>query len=410
MNPYVLALKRPEDLIGEFKDIGVDGGGIEIMLAKGFLRIIKIHQIPSFLANILKQEMLSLGGDVALSRGSITGKDKRTDCLVIGNLSQIRALVEKLKRQPFGLSLIGQAIKEAVGHFECKGSVLDVAGKKVHFGRRTWVMGIINVTPDSFSRDGIFGMDPDRALLFVQDMVDNGADILDVGGESSRPGSKRISAKEEMRRVMPLLERMEKKIRIPISIDTTKSEVAHAALDRGVSIVNDISALRFDKKMTKLVARYKACLVLMHLKGTPHSMQQNPQYRDVMAEIISFLAEAIKKARDEGIPEDKIIVDPGIGFGKNFEHNLKILDRLSELKCLGRPILTGLSRKWFIGKILHADVDKRSWGTAAAISMAVAHGADIVRVHDIKEMKEVVSVSDAIIRRKTKFNGWECSS
>ncbi|MEK7849750.1 MAG: dihydropteroate synthase [Candidatus Omnitrophota bacterium] len=398
MNPYVLALENPDRLKQEFNRIGVDWRGSSIMVPKGFTRIVKISRLPSFLANILKQEMLSIGGDVALSRDSITGKDKNTDCLILGNTAQIYSFTEKLKKQPFGLSSIGCQIKGAVANFERKVSVLDLSGKKVRFGRRTYVMGIVNVTPDSFSGDGIAGADVDSIFKFAQDMARAGADILDVGGESTRPGSKRIPAKEEISRVLPLLKRMKGRLRVPISIDTTKSEVAHAALDLGVGIVNDISALRFDKKMAKLIARYKACVVLMHMKGAPGTMQIDPRYENVTEEILLFLSQAVKNALDAGIAEDKIIVDPGIGFGKKTGHNLEILKRLKELKYFGRPVLVGLSRKYFIGKILNADVAKRIWGTAAAVSFAIGQGADLVRVHDVKETKQVVLVADALSR------------
>lgn len=398
MKPYVLALKRSEDLAREFGKIGVDPGGIGIMRAKAFLRCVKIHHLPSFWANILKQEMLSLGGDAALSRGAITGKVKTTDCLLMGNLAQLIQLAAKLKRQPFGLSGIGSEIKSVVENFENR-AVLDLAGRKLRMGKKTLLMGIINVTPDSFSGDGIARMEPHRQLLFARDMVNNGADILDIGGESTRPGSRKISTKEELARVLPVLKQLSKNIRVPISIDTTKSEVAHAALDSGASIVNDISSLRFDKKMAKIVARTKACLVLMHMKGTPAGMQKNPEYGDLMAEIIAFLLQRMNVALDAGICRDKIILDPGIGFGKTVEHNLEILDGISSLKSLGRPILAGVSRKWFIGKILGTDIRSRTVGTAAAMSIAIANGADIVRVHDVCEMKQAALLADAICRR-----------
>jgi dihydropteroate synthase len=396
MNPRVLALKNPKDLFVEFKKIGVDKGGIPIMLPKGFSRLVKISDIPCFWANVLKQEMLSLGGDVALSRGSLTGRDKRTDCLLMGNLSLFCRLAEKLKKQPFGLSQTGREIKRVLERFDKKNTILDIDGKKMSVSRRTLVMGIVNATPDSFSGDGILGMGAKRALAFAQEMVKNGADILDVGGESSRPGSKKISAKEEVGRILPLLKLFKKSISVPISVDTTKSEVARAALDEGASIINDISALRFDKKMAKLVARRRAGVVLMHMKGSPATMQKAPRYDDLLGEIVLFLSETMKKALDAGISEDRIIVDPGIGFGKTLEHNLEILRRLSELKSLGRPVLVGVSRKWFIGKILNVEAQSRLWGTIAAMSLAIANGADIVRVHDVSEMKQAALVADAI--------------
>ncbi|MBI5872740.1 MAG: dihydropteroate synthase [Candidatus Omnitrophica bacterium] len=400
MNPYILTFRGPEELVEEFKKIGVDRGGIQIMRRKGFSRCIKIHKLQNFSANILKQEMLSLGGDVALSRGTLTGEDKTTDCLVLGNASQVLQLSEKLKKQPFGLAQLAAQMRSCLGRFEKGRVVLDIAGKNIYLGKRTLLMGIINVTPDSFSGDGILGIEPDKALAFAQDMVKYGADILDIGAESSRPGSSRISAKEELNRVIPFIKRLRKYVRVPFSIDTTKSEVAHAALDLGVEIVNDISALRFDRKMAKLVARYKASLVLMHMKGVPYNMQKGPAYEDVIAEVIEFLGGALEKAQDAGIEEKKIILDPGIGFGKGLKHNLEILNRLGALKSLGRPVLVGLSRKRFIGKILNAEVHERAWGTAAAASMAIASGADIIRVHDVKEMAQVAKVSDAIVRKR----------
>jgi len=234
-------------------------------------------------------------------------------------------------------------------------------------------------------------------------MVESGADMLDIGGESTRPGSSKISAKDELRRVMPVLKLLRKSVRVPLSIDTTKSVVARAALDLGVNIINDVSAMRFDKKMASIVARYKASLVLMHMKGTPAKMQDSPVYDDVVGEVISFLADAVKRAEDAGVDADKIIVDPGIGFGKGPGHNLEILGRLSALKSLGRPIMVGVSRKRFIGRILNAEVKERAWGTAAAVCMSIANGAGIVRVHDVNEMAQAAKVADAIVNRGTAY-------
>lgn len=400
MNPYVLTFRSSEEINEEFRRIGVDRGGWDVMAPKAFLRCVKISGVRGFCANILKQEMLSLGGDAALSRGTLTGHDKKTDCLVLGNISSILRLTEKLKNQPFGLSVLGQQIKTALNHYEARRTVLDIAGKKFRLGDRTLVAGIINATPDSFSGDGFLGKDPVRVLERAREMVRFGADILDVGGESTRPGSKPVALKEELRRVVPFLKLLRKHLRVPISIDTTKSEVASAALDLGVSIVNDISALRSDKKMAKVVSRAKAALVLMHMKGAPRTMQKNPVYGDVAGEVVSFLGCAVEKALDAGIARDRLIVDPGIGFGKTLGHNLELLNRLSALRSLGRPVLVGLSRKRFIGKILDADIADRAWGTAASVSLAIANGADIIRVHDVAQMSDVARVCDAIVRQR----------
>ncbi len=400
MVPRVLVLKNSADLLREFRRIGVDAGGMNIMRRKAFLRAVKVSDIPSFCANILKQEMLSFGGDVALSRGSIRGTDVHTDCLLLGTLAQYASLTTKLKKQPFGLSELGRSIRASVLQADCRNVPLHVARRRLRVGHRTLIMGILNATTDSFSGDGFLGIDPLRALALARRMADEGADILDIGGESSRPGSRRISAKEEIKRVLPYLKLFMKSMSGTIfSIDTTKSEVARAALDCGVHIVNDISALRGDRKMAGVIARYGAGVVLMHMKGTPRTMQKSPDYGDVMGEIMAFLDTAIKKALDSGIRQDRIIIDPGIGFGKTLAHNTEIMKKLSELRVFGRPVLVGVSRKWFIGKILGAEVSERRWGTAAAVCAAIAGGADIVRVHDVRQIKDVVRVWDAIYRR-----------
>lgn len=400
MVPRVLVLKNSADLLREFRHIGVDRGGMKIMRPKAFLRVVKVSNVPGFCANILKQEMLSFGGDAALSRGSITGTDTHTDCLLLGTFAQYASLFSKLKKQPFGLSELGSRIQACLLHADGGEVTLSLPGRRLRLGRRTIVMGILNATADSFSGDGILGMDPRRALDLARRMVDDGADILDIGGESSRPGSRRVSAKEELKRVLPFLKLFAKSLPATVlSIDTTKSDVARAALDCGVHIVNDISALRADKKMAKLIARYGAAVVLMHMKGTPRTMQKSPRYDDLMGEVAGFLDASIKKALDSGIRQDRIIIDPGIGFGKTLAHNTEILEKLAELKMFGRPILVGVSRKRFIGKILDAGVSERRWGTAAAVCAAIAGGADIVRVHDVREIKDVVRVWDAIHKR-----------
>jgi len=399
MVPRVLFLKNSADLLKEFQRIGVDRGGIAIMRPKAVLRVINVGSIPHFCANILKQEMLSLGGDVALSRGAITGTKKITDCLLIGNLSQYGHLIAKLNKQPFGLARLAGELQMCLSCFDARSPSLFAGKKRIHLGRRTLIMGILNATPDSFSGDGMLGMEPRRALAVAKGMVRDGADILDIGGESTRPGSQRVSAKEEIGRILPLVKLLAKSVRVSLSIDTTKSEVAHAALDCGVSIINDVSALRGDRRMPKLAARYRATVVLMHMKGVPRTMQVAPHYDDLMGEVSGFLGDALKKALDSGISEDRIILDPGIGFGKTVAHNLEILRRLAELKSLGRPVLVGVSRKRFIGKILGAAVDERAWGTGAAVCAAISGGADIVRVHDVREMSQVVRVADAVSRK-----------
>lgn len=264
-------------------------------------------------------------------------------------------------------------------------------------GQRTLVMGIINVTPDSFSGDGI--TDTDAAVAKAWKFVEDGADIVDIGGESTRPGSQPVPAEEEMSRVLPVIERLVAEgFPLPISVDTYKPEVAKRALEAGACIVNDIFGLR-QPGMMELVAEFKPVVVIMHMQGTPQTMQLNPTYEDCVREIAEFLKGQASAAMEAGLPKERIIVDPGIGFGKTVEHNLEILRRLREIKALGFPVLIGTSRKSFIGKILGIEIPaERVWGTAATVAIAIANGADIVRVHDVREMVQVVRMADAIVR------------
>lgn len=266
---------------------------------------------------------------------------------------------------------------------------------KLDFARRTLVMGIINVTPDSFF-DGGQRRDPVKAIADGIAMAAAGADILDVGGESTRPGAQPVSEEEELARVLPVVRGLRREVSVPISIDTYKSAIARAALDAGADIVNDISALRFDPAMTALVAAEKVPVVLMHMQGTPRTMQREPQYNDVVREVRDFLAAQLYEAMDAGVAQDMIIIDPGIGFGKTAEHNLQLLRALPVLAALGQPLLVGVSRKAFIGKILDAEPGDRLEGSIAASVAAALAGANIVRVHDVAETCKAVQVADAI--------------
>jgi len=266
-------------------------------------------------------------------------------------------------------------------------------------GGRVLVMGVLNVTPDSFSDGGAF-LNPDAAADRALAMEREGADIIDIGGESSRPGAEPVPLEEELRRVLPVLERLRGRLRIPISIDTTKAEVAEAALQAGAEIVNDVSALRFDPRMGEVVARSGAGLVLMHMRGTPKTMQQDPTYADVVAEVRDFLAQRVEHAVSLGIDRELIAIDPGIGFGKTVEHNLELLRRLPELCELGHPVLVGPSRKSFIGAVLNLPVEERLEGTLAACAVAVVRGADIVRVHDVRAVRRAVDLAVRLRRER----------
>jgi dihydropteroate synthase len=268
------------------------------------------------------------------------------------------------------------------------------------FSQRTYIMGILNVTPDSFSDGGRF-LNAASAIDRGIQMAEEGADIIDIGGESTRPGSEPLSIEEETRRTIPVIKTLAKETDVPIAIDTYKSGVARMALDAGAAIVNDISGLGFDPGMAKVAVEFKVPVVIMHIKGTPKYMQKTPVYEALVPEIMDYFRGRIRDAAESGIPADKIIIDPGIGFGKTFEHNLEIIHKLDEFTLLEKPLLVGPSRKAFIGKVLgDAPAGERLDGTAAAVAISILNGANLVRVHDVKEMVKVAKVADAIKRMK----------
>ena len=272
------------------------------------------------------------------------------------------------------------------------------------WGKRTYIMGILNVTPDSFSDGGDFNT-LETGLMQAKKMVKAGADIIDIGGQSTRPGSKVVSIDEELNRVLPIIKflRSKKNIcaEIPISVDTTRAIVAEKAIEAGTNLINDISAGTYDDEMFSVVADLKVPIILMHIRGTPKTMQKLTDYQDLIGEIYKFLESRIEVAIRAGIEREKIIIDPGIGFAKNYEQNLEIIRNLSRFKSLNCPILVGLSRKSFIGQILNQpDAKQRVWGTAAGCVAAIAQYIDILRVHDVKEMSEVCRVADVILRNK----------
>ena len=272
---------------------------------------------------------------------------------------------------------------------------LKLRSGSLELGSRTLLMGILNVTPDSFSDGGRF-FEFESALRQARNLISAGADILDLGGESTRPYSESAPVDEELRRVIPLIEAVRRESAIPISIDTTKAEVARQAIEAGADIINDVSALQFDGSMAEVAARCGAPVILMHMQGTPRSMQEAPTYTSLFSEIITFLEERIQYAVSRGVSREQIVVDPGIGFGKTVSHNLRLVQRLELFHCLDRPVLLGASRKRFIGAILDRDVTERETGAAVVHSFAIAAGVHILRVHDVALHRQVALMGDAI--------------
>ena len=380
-----------------FQKIGSDPYGINAMVPKTRQVNILLAAQSCKIANILKQEMLSLGADAAVARGSVSCSVKATDVLLMGTVKQIRALAAKIEKQPFGLDSISRDLPVLLDRMSQDRYILKTARREIVLGERTLIMGVLNVTPDSFS-DGNLYLDRQKAVERGLQMADEGADMIDIGGESTRPGSQSVATRREIARVVPVVESLAGKLSIPISVDTTKSTVARKTLAAGAEIINDISALSDDNKMTSVVREASAALILMHRRGKPENMQTgNLVYDDLMGEIIAYLQKAMQKAIASGIGRNQIVADPGIGFGKTYEDNCKILNKLGELNVLGLPVLAGTSRKAFIGKITGGEPVQRMEGTAATVAAAIMNGCHIVRVHDVAAMKKVAAMTDAIV-------------
>ena len=359
---------------------------------------ILIRNVKSVVANIIKQEMLSIGADAIVARGSLDLSVDLTNVILVGNLKQYRLLAQKIKAQPFKLKFLGKEILELINNFEKDSFELYSKDRKLTFNNsKTYIMGILNVTPDSFSDGGEF-INKESALKRVEQMLKEGADIIDIGGESTRPGSKRVSLEEELKRVIPIIDAINKNFpNTPISIDTYKSKVAKEAINHGAWIINDISGLKFDENMAKISVEEKIPVIIMHIKGTPENMQKEPKYINLINEITEYFEESLAILEKHNGDLNNIILDPGIGFGKTFEHNLEIIKRLKEFKSFGVPILIGASRKSFIGAILKKDNPKeRVIGSLAVAAISAYNDAKIIRTHDIKETLETLKLVDAI--------------
>lgn len=392
----VLVIPSREAAVRELQRIGVDPAGVAAMDAKMRTRCIRLSRLQCRQANILKQEMLSLGGDAAVARGTVACSIEATDVILIGTDKQLARLCRKLRRQPFGLPGLADDLTTLLERADITPAVWATARREIPL-TRPLIMGILNVTPDSFS-DGAAYLEPARALDRALEMLDEGADIIDIGGESTRPGAAAVPAGEEAARIIPVIGELARRSDCVISVDTWKSSVARQALAAGAEIINDISGLTFDGGMSEEVSRGGAGVVLMHTRGTPRTMQRDTVYDDLMEEIGRGLAGSLESALAAGIRRTAIALDPGIGFGKDLRGNLEILRRLGELTSFGLPLLVGSSRKSFIGAITGREPGDRLHGTAATVALAVAGGASILRVHDVAAMRAVADMAHAIAR------------
>jgi dihydropteroate synthase len=318
--------------------------------------------------------------------------------LMIGPLPEIEACATALSSADVVMAALAQELFNQLAHiFPRAYHTLACGGKLLDFSVKTGIMGILNVTPDSFYDGGRY-LDPQVAVDRAHQMVAEGADIIDIGGQSSRPGSDPVSEVEETERVLPVVSAVAKSVSAMISVDTYRAGIARAALDAGAHLINDISALRFDPALLGVVAEHRVPLILMHMQGMPRTMQLNPHYEALIDEVFAFLRERLGIARMAGVPAEHLLIDPGIGFGKGARHNLELLRKLHHFHALGQPLVIGTSRKAFIGWILGTEVHERLEGTAATVAEAIAQGADIIRVHDVLAMARVARVMDAIVR------------
>lgn len=368
---------------------GVDKYCIDLLDKKTRTHVFLLKDARIEQVNILKQTALSVGCDAAVHRDVLSGTKKLSDCILMCNESQLEKIALKLKEQPFSLGKISSRMIDMLKHR----NTWMIRGHNIFNERDYLIMGILNVTPDSFYDGGAHNTMSD-ALKCAERMIGEGADIIDIGGESTRPYSEPVSIEAEMERVIPVVRALRQiDSNILISVDTTKSRIAEAAADEGADIVNDISGFTYDSNMLQSIGRKGMSAVAMHIKGTPCDMQNQPVYDDLMAEIGDFLQASIESAVNAGIEKKRLVIDPGIGFGKTPEHNLIILNNIDTLLSLNRPVLIGASNKSFIGKYLNADIDDRLDGTIAANVWAYAKGASIFRVHEVASNRKALEMA-----------------
>ncbi|WP_022849741.1 dihydropteroate synthase [Limisalsivibrio acetivorans] len=372
----------------ELRKIGVDPYALS-MRDKGVSAVYKLYSLTPGQGNIIKQEALASGIDAAVCRGCINCTVDATDVLLLGSRRGLRILSERLLKQPFGLAEAGRRISEQLNKTSIKRLIHRSGEISLD---KTLLMGIINLTPDSFSDGGVY-LDPDNLNKRIEEFINYDVEIADIGGESSRPGAEQVSAEEEIERILSPLLKL-KEAGMTVSVDTVKSSVAAKALENGADIINDISGFNYDPDLAGVCAEHGAAVCLMHMKGEPGTMQDNPSYDNLLDEVKSSLEVSIETALKAGISEESIILDPGFGFGKTIEHNYALLKYIGEFKSWGLPLLAGVSRKSMIGRVVKGE--SRLAGTLAAETAAVLGGADIIRAHDIPETRDMLTVADMI--------------
>jgi dihydropteroate synthase len=393
-SPQVLVLKGIAEVQAALGLAGVSEIGLKLLDKRALFRVVRISGVGIREVNILKQEMTSRGGDVAVSEDLLAWMRENGSCLLMGTVAQFERLLPRLKGPDLGLGGLAESIEGALGNY-------DVSPPACHprlpLAQAPLLMGVLNLTPDSFS-DGGLHRDLDSTVMLGLEMVARGATLVDVGGESTRPGAEPVYELEELKRVMPVIQALARSLPGRVSVDTYKARVAAEALAVGAFMVNDVSALRMDREMVAVVRDADCPVVLMHMLGSPRTMQEEPVYRDVVGDVYAFFLERLNWAVDNGVKEENLLIDPGIGFGKTTTHNLELLRNLEAFRSLGRPIVVGVSRKRFLGEILGIETPRdRDLATAATTAMVVLSGAHVVRVHEIAQNRQAADIARAVL-------------
>ena len=389
MHDFILREIKKTNIENELKKIGFDKSYTHKAKEKFEYKNIKIYSLKPAMANIIKQTSLSVGCDCATHREVITGKIENSDCILGGSISQIKKVAEKLKFQPFGLKKLGEELEKLCPPL--------AGGPKSLISRRgTQLVGILNLTPNSFSDGGMYN-DFERAKEHLLELINDGADIVDIGAESTKPYSKAVPAKEQLEKLLPIIDFAKGKI--PLSIDTRSSEVAEECLNAGANIINDVSGFDYDEKMADIIAKYNVPVIIQHSKGAPENMQNSPVYADLMEEIFLNLRKKVDFARSKGI--ENIIIDPGIGFGKSREDNFEIIRRVEEFESLGCPIMLGISRKSLLD-MQNADNFDKDIYTTAINALAIERNVDYIRVHNVKMHKKLIDLMSMFMVRLSR--------
>lgn len=386
------------DLHRELRKIGCNEKAISIISKKFDIFPIKIIGMKPSLANIIKQEMISCKGDAVVNEKSVSCTVEKTDVLLLGTESIYLNFFRKMDYQNSPtLFELAKQLRKMLENYRSRTPVLKTRNNKTILFSKTVIMGILNVTVDSFYDGGKY-IDKDKALKRCEAMIKEGADIIDIGAESSRPGLSPVGYEEEIEKIVPIVEVLSHNMNVVISVDTNKAVVAEEALKAGADIINDISAMRFDESMADTVKRFDAVVILMHMQGKPMDMQKEPHYEDVIREIVEYFDERVQSALSNGISAERLIIDPGIGFGKRIEDNIAVIKNISTFKKYGLPLMIGVSRKSFIGNLQEngAPPEDRLYGTLGLGAYSYIKGADILRVHDVREHKEMFNVLNAI--------------